>query len=220
MNKYNPNNKLRIYYDAEFTGLNRKTSLISIGLVSDSGTVFYAEFSDYDQNQVNEWIQKNVIQNLTMNDIDIEDNGDCYSDKMYLPSIINNDSVYNMKVKGDTNSIKAKLLEWLQNESTAAGKQIQIFTDCYAYDWVLMLDMICQYGDGINIPDYINYIPIDLSTLLWNIGVDPDINREEFVGPYNTIPLVVQAKHNSLWDAYVAKVCFEKIISNITVRFN
>ena len=39
----------RIYYDAEFTGLHINTTLISIGMVSDSGSFFYAEFNDYDK---------------------------------------------------------------------------------------------------------------------------------------------------------------------------
>lgn len=41
--------KLKVYYDAEFTGLNRNTDLISIGLVSEYGNYFYAEFIDYDK---------------------------------------------------------------------------------------------------------------------------------------------------------------------------
>ena len=64
MNSYKASNKHRIYYDAEFTGLNRKTGLISIGLISASGTTFYAEFSDFDAGQVSEWINTNVIRNL------------------------------------------------------------------------------------------------------------------------------------------------------------
>ena len=34
----------------------------------NSGAVFYAEFSDYDKSQVDEWIQKHVIDNLIFKD--------------------------------------------------------------------------------------------------------------------------------------------------------
>ena len=50
--------------DMEFTGLHQHTTLISIGLESDCGKSFYAEFTDYDESQVDEWIQENVIENL------------------------------------------------------------------------------------------------------------------------------------------------------------
>ena len=52
----NMDGKLKVYYDAEFTGLHRNTSLISIGLISESGSKFYAEFIDYDQKQVDNWL--------------------------------------------------------------------------------------------------------------------------------------------------------------------
>ena len=53
-----------IYFDTEFTGLHQKTTLISIGLVADNGATFYAELSDYDRTQCDDWIKKNVIAKL------------------------------------------------------------------------------------------------------------------------------------------------------------
>ena len=39
----------KIFLDTEFTGLHKNTTLISLGLVSECGKTFYAEFTDYDQ---------------------------------------------------------------------------------------------------------------------------------------------------------------------------
>jgi hypothetical protein len=234
VSKYNRNDKLRIYYDAEFTGLNRNTSLISIGLVSDTGTSFYAEFTDYDPTQVTEWIQNNVIQNLIMT-TDVADG--CHFKRDYLYEIdpvksmplgygggmqqYTGSPLYNIRGKGPTDPIRTQLLKWLSTESEVAKKQIQFFTDCYAYDWLMMNNLICDYGDALNIPQFINYIPIDLSTLMWSVGIDPDISREDFAGPLKTLPVgLEQSKHNSLWDAYIAKVCFVKIQATTTIRFN
>ena len=50
------------------TGLHRNTSLISIGLRTEFGSYFYAEFTDYDQSQINEWLQEHVIGNLKLQD--------------------------------------------------------------------------------------------------------------------------------------------------------
>ena len=47
------------FFDTEFTGLRKDTTLISIGIVSDTGDRFYAELTDYDEGMCDEWIEKN-----------------------------------------------------------------------------------------------------------------------------------------------------------------
>lgn len=56
---------MRIFFDTEFTGLHQNTSLVSIGIVDEKGREFYAELMDYDPGQVDDWIQQNVINNLS-----------------------------------------------------------------------------------------------------------------------------------------------------------
>ena len=46
----------KIFFDTEFTGLHQNTTLVSIGLVSDEGERFYAELTDYDETQCDDWI--------------------------------------------------------------------------------------------------------------------------------------------------------------------
>lgn len=208
------NDKLKIFFDAEFTGLHKNTTLISIGLISDNGTYFYAEFNDYDKNQVDDWLQEHVIDNLLHNDCDI-----------YFEKTQNKNELcsYNINMKDSTKNIGFVLNGWLRNEYLSSGKQIQFCTDCYAYDWVLLNDLICEDGLALNLPDYINYIPIDLSTLFYSNGIDPDISREEFGRGLhlskiiNSIDLLKdlddKSKHNSLWDAAVIKSCFYQLIS-------
>lgn len=215
------NNKLKIYYDSEFTGLHQDTSLISIGLKSESGSYFYAELTDYDNNNLSSWIIENVINNMIFND------KDCFISLINLDGNEyiagnNKSEIYNVLMKDSCYFTSIKLLEWLENEYKCSGKQIQIYSDCYAYDWVLFNDLICKEGDALNIPKFINYIPIDLSTALMINDIDPDITREEYVGElledlYNKNPFSKwikgsdNIKHNSLWDAYVCELCFKKI---------
>lgn len=52
---------MKVFFDTEFTGLHQGTTLISIGLVAESGEEFYAEFNDYDASQINDWIDINVL---------------------------------------------------------------------------------------------------------------------------------------------------------------
>src|SRR5690606_34301086 len=55
---------MKIFFDTEFTGLHQNTTLISIGMVAEDGRELYCELNDFDENQVDDWIQYNVIQNL------------------------------------------------------------------------------------------------------------------------------------------------------------
>ena len=53
-----------LFFDMEFTGLRQNTTPISIGIVSEDGKKFYAEFTDYDESQCNDWIKENVTSEL------------------------------------------------------------------------------------------------------------------------------------------------------------
>lgn len=56
---------MKIFFDTEFTGLHQKTTLISIGMVTEDGRAFYAELNDYDKDQLDPWLSEHVIGNLT-----------------------------------------------------------------------------------------------------------------------------------------------------------
>ena len=60
---------MKVWFDTEFTGLHKNTTLISIGLVNEYGETFYAEFTDYDKNQCDDWIKENVLNNLLFKDM-------------------------------------------------------------------------------------------------------------------------------------------------------
>jgi hypothetical protein len=146
---------MNIFFDTEFTGLHRNTTLISIGLITETGEGFYAEFNDYDKHQINGWLQDNVIDNLILKDDMLTTN--------------DNQTIY---VKGDTNFIKNHLEKWLSKFDN-----IEMWGDVISYDWILFTNLF----DNSILPNNIYYIPFDLSTLLKVKGVDPDISREEFV---------------------------------------
>ena len=84
---------MKIFFDTEFTGLHKGTTLISIGLIDEKGRTFYAEFSDYDDAQINSWIKENVISNLkwsksgpieNFTNNDIYGNVEAYGTKQYV----------------------------------------------------------------------------------------------------------------------------------------
>jgi len=175
----------KIFFDTEFTGLHQNTTLISIGLISECGKTFYAELTDYDKSQVDDWLQKNVIDNLL-----VKEN-----------STVGLDLPDTRVVIGTVKSIKDYLTEWLSQ-----FKQVEMWSDCLSYDWVLF----CQiFGHAFNIPKNVYYIPFDICTLFKIKGIDPDVSREKFgCGEfYSEMP-----KHNALWDARVIRECYFKAV--------
>jgi hypothetical protein len=172
----------KVFFDTEFTGLHQNTTLVSIGLISDCGKTFYAEFTDYDRSQVNDWLKENVL------------------DKRILQKGEFSPSPFNYRIKSNTEEIKAGLNAWLTQFD-----EVEIWSDCLSYDWVLL----CQiFGHAFSIPKNIYYIPFDICTLFKVRGIDPDINREAFAD----ITDVSAQKHNALWDAKVIRECYFKLI--------
>lgn len=214
--------KLKVFMDSGFTGLHQGTTLISIGLISETGEYFYAECTDYDKNQVDDWIQKHVIDNLLFNDM--ENDPYIRNPENFIKVEHTHDPATklrgkNIKMKSITAAVGIELDKWLSDLSILTGKQVQIYSDCLSYDWVLFNNTICKAGEGLNIPDYIYYIPYDLSTALQVKGIDPDINREEFAGEgfishlkhSDVFGELEDYKHNSLWDACVIGACWQNL---------
>lgn len=191
---------MKIFLDTEFTGLHQNTSLLSIGLVDEDGRTFYAEISDYDFTQMDEWLLNNVMNHM-MFDVNhftanrFKDNKDMTKD-MY--------SSYDVKMRGPLIEVKSKLTQWLKQFD-----EIEVWSDCLAYDWVLFNNI---FGHAFYTPKNVYYIPFDICTLFKAMKIDPDISREKFISDrIDNVDMPEFMKHNSLWDAYVIKECYLKL---------
>lgn len=199
--------RTKIFFDTEFTGLHQNTTLISIGLISECGKTFYAELTDYDKTQIDDWLQKNVLDKLTMTS---HITASCSGHEKWLSeeTKYNNSLAFSLADKdmssfeciGETPMIKNRLEKWLSQ-----FEEVEMWSDCLSYDWVLFNQI---FGHAFNIPKNVYYIPFDICTLFRVKGIDPDINREKFgCGEvYFEMP-----KHNALWDAKVIKLCYESL---------
>lgn len=193
----------KVFFDTEFTGLHQNTTLISIGLISECGKTFYAELTDYDKSQCDDWIKKNVIKNLTITK-EIDESLDAWEDYKHKEAIL---------FKGKLEYLKGALENWLNQ-----FEQVEIWSDCLSYDWVLFNQI---FGHAFNIPKNVYYIPFDICTVFKIKGIDPDISREEFINIENQkidgkYPESLDdiKKHNALYDAKIIKLCYEKLIKN------
>lgn len=175
---------MKVFFDTEFTGLHKNTTLISIGLVDGNGRTFYAEFSDYDRSQVNDWILENVISHLKFAgaatpgpQINI------YEDRW--------------EVYGEKKEVKEVLRDWLSKYD-----KVQLVSDVCHYDMVLFIDI---FGSAFDIPSNVCPYCYDINHDIAELCVISDAeafdkSREELC--YRDIE---GDKHNALYDAKVIK---------------
>ena len=177
----------KIFLDTEFTGLHQKASLISLALVAESGEEFYAEFTDYNKKQVTDWIQKNVMKKLIINENSLSD-------------------IKNVRIKGNKNKIKEALILWF-NQFPKKKNSIQIWADCYAWDWVLFCEL---FGGAFNIPKNIHYMTMDLATYLFSKNIEVDTERIKLL-PNDYKEKDNLKQHNALYDARVELEVFKEL---------
>lgn len=178
----------KLFLDTEFTGLHKDTTLISIGLIDEEDRCFYGEIIDYDKNQVDYWIQKNVIENL-----------------WYEKGI----RIRNMNVtycKGTKKEVASKLNNWL-----SVYKEIEWVSDVCHYDFVLLIDLLYKNANYIpynEIGAAIHDINQDIAKH-YNISELKafDKSREDIIKEHNI--KISGIKHNALYDAKVIKAIYE-----------
>jgi len=183
---------MKVFFDTEFTGLHQSTTLISIGCVTEDGSEFYAELTDFDRILVDQWIQDNVIAHLIYPD-DVVNHSNIVME--YPPDI---------KCTGNTDFVARHLEKWLFDLGS-----VQMISDCLSYDWVLFCNL---WGHAFKIPANVSPAPRDINQDIADcLGIDEEaafhFSREEFV----TVPDNFGQKHNALYDARVIKLCWEKI---------
>jgi hypothetical protein len=187
-------------------------TLVSIGLIADTGETFYAELNDYDVMQVDEWLKEHIIKNL-----------------LYAPPLKGEEEYWiwdknlNVRMRGNKQEVSRYLADWFQailggpvsfmyysgvrEPFLIENHCIEIWSDCLSYDWILFNDL---WGSAFNTPKCVYYIPFDICTYFKLKGVDPDISREEYASLSSS-----SNKHNALWDAKVIKKCFEKLSAEV-----
>ena len=188
---------MKIFFDTEFTGLHKNTSLISIGLIDENGRNFYAEFTDYDKSQCNEWIKKNVINNLFWNQ----------TNKFWEGGLTKECKWF--RVKSNKNVIGTALKEWL-----SVYDNVEFVSDVCHYDMVLLIDL---FGTAFDLPQNVNPACHDINQDIgryYEISEKEafDFSREEIL--QNNAIVIDGYKHNSLYDAKVIKTIYEIIKSH------
>ena len=187
-----------IFFDCEFTGLHKNTSLISIGLIADNGQKFYAEITDFDRNQIDNWLQANVIDNLILlNEGSKIKNGVNINGRL---------SLYDFYIKDTAKNVSIELRKWLNQYKT-----IEWVSDVCHYDFVLLIDLV--YGHALAMPygkhnAACHDINQDIAKY-YNISEIEafDKSREEILEEHGVT--IEGKKHNALYDAEVIKAIYD-----------
>lgn len=200
---------MKIYFDTEFTGLKKDTTLVSIGLITEDGESFYAELTDFDESYKDEWFVNNVLNNLLL---DEEKNA---KKKKKTPEIF----VYKTKeeyfiadktVRGTKNVVSYELYRWLKDFVS-----IQLVSDVCHYDMVLFIDLFGGAFDMLpSITPACHDINQDIAEFCKITEREAfEKNREKLLLE-NGIQLPKGKKHNSMYDAKVIKLIDEMIRRN------
>lgn len=221
---------MKLFFDTEFTGLRKDTTLISIGIVSEDGRKFYAELTDYNENQCNKWINENVVKNLhlphipwhikcTENIKKLEEDGYVISQNPHIPregALLEYDYFKsdneNMTALGDSHWIGIALNEWLKQFDI-----IQFVSDVCHYDFVLLIELITNGGTALDLPDNISAVCHDINQdIAQHFGITDaeafDMSREQIMNDLcGSEAIVTGDKHNSLYDAEVIRAIYKEI---------
>lgn len=217
---------MNLYFDTEFTGLHKDATLISIGIVSEDNKKFYAEFVDFDREQIDEWINANVLENLIlpklyghgshdgMKKIFEEWKQDGYIIQN-LPVMYTSAPLYCtaqtkdgvMSVVGDRKWISEKLSDWLSQFDS-----IQFVSDVCHYDFVLLIDL---FGTAWDLPENVSPVCHDINyAIAGYYGISEkeafDKSREEIVKKLCGYEIAGK-KHNALYDAEIIKAIYDRI---------
>lgn len=191
-----------IYFDTEFTGLHKNTTLISIGCISEDGRTFYAEFDDYDKSQCNEWINENIIRHLIFG-VPRPDEDKYYVATRHGDNPAGSDlySSCSIEMQGNKNEIAKAFRGWLMQFD-----EVQFISDVCHYDFVLLIDL---FGTAFDLPDNVSPVCIDINNSIADcLTISEreafDISREKMLQDWE-VAIPDGDKHNSLYDAMIIK---------------
>lgn len=187
---------MKLFFDTEFTGLHKNTTLISIGIVSEDGRKFYAELRDYSKGQCDEWIKENVLKHTMMN------GNQKLFDKFLTDNSIQGMIGYSLKVCDC-------LCDWLNQFDS-----IQFVSDVCHYDFVLLIDLITSHCTAMNLPENISSSCHDINQdIAAFYGIEEreafNLSREVVMkNMYGEDFSIEGLKHNALYDAEVIRVIY------------
>lgn len=209
---------MKIWFDCEFTGLRRDTTLISLGCVSEANHMFYAEFCDFNKEHVrgDSWFEDSVFAN-TMR----VDSSGKFTEKKPLLEMSVKGNKGSAVCFGDRPYVRDCFLDWLRREGGNIKSPVEFISDVCHYDMMLMIDLLSNGKTAFEVPDWISPACYDINQdIAWKFNVSNreafDMNREDIArilqpNVYSSDLFPEEMKHNALWDAELIQAIYRSI---------
>jgi hypothetical protein len=184
---------MKIFIDLEFTELNQKCSILSLGAITEDHQQYYFELDEEILDNlrklelISKWIEENVIKNFKIKESHKTDDHITF-------------------VKGDIYDLRQTFSTWLKDLNMDGHDELVFVSDVGHFDWVFTVDNV--WDNALNVPEYIDYIPLDLATLAYIVLGDSDFSRKEY---YEKLTNVKVKLHNALEDAIMTMVIWNDL---------
>lgn len=181
----------KLFVDFEFTGKKRATTPVSLGAVTEDGeSQFYAEFTDFDESQVDAWLAEHVLRLRTLQ-------GKAEGYRRTTGGLT--------ELKGTVPFVVASpggLADWIEG---LGDGELTFASFGLSYDHVLFIDLFLMAD--VELPAFLRRYTFCVSTMLQVYGFDPNVVglKEQFANQSDT------QKHNALFDAHVARSIYLKL---------
>lgn len=186
---------MNLFFDTEFTGLHKDTTLVSIGIVAENEKKFYAEFTDCDESQYDDWIRENVLKHTILGGNET------------LAKRLGEDSNTTV-VLGSKADIRYELGEWLKRFD-----EVQFISDVCHYDMVLLIDI---FGGAFDLPKNVSSVCHDINQDIakhYGISERKAFNKKrEDVLAELCCSFIAGDKHNALYDAEVIRAIYKEAV--------
>lgn len=199
---------MKLFFDTEFTGLHKNTTLISVGIVAEDGRKFYAVLNDFDRTQCTQWIKKNVLKGVVE---------DLLCIPVSLIEDIGEDGKYTdfWIVSGNKRLVSIHLNRWLN--WIGGYDSIQFVSDVCHYDFVLLIDLITNGGTALDLPGNISPVCHDMNQDIARFykvtdAEAFDMSREEIMSYVCGQDYIVTGdKHDAMYDAEVMRAIWREV---------
>ena len=199
---------MKLFFDTEFTGLHKNTTLISVGIAAEDGRRFYGVLNDFDRTQCTKWINENVLKGVV-------------EDLLSVPLSIENDIGEDGKykdawiIKGNKRFVSIHLNRWLN--WIGGYDSIQFVSDVCHYDFVLLIDLITNGGTAFDLPGNISPVCHDMNQDIARFykvtdAEAFDMSREQIMNDLCGQDYIVNGnKHDAMYDAEVMRAIWREV---------
>jgi len=197
---------MKYFFDTEFIEWAGGIDLVSIGIVSETGDTFYAESTNFDERNADQWVKDNVLSKLRW--WGKENAGKGYSNVSFHQPVHNN---WCCEVFGPDALIAEAVLTWIESceklmDMKPGSRHFTADPVFYAYfgayDWVVFARL---FGRLIDKPDTFPMWVVDLKQMMWERGLDSAWKENNHPDP--------DGAHHALADAQWNKELY-KLISD------